>query len=290
MVAVPRSRQGVTVIELMTVIAIVGLLCAILVPAVMHSRERARDLQCRNHLHQIGLAFHQFEQSHGFFPTTDFPFSRITEQLESQNALLRCPSDVRNDPEARFDRSYFINDGTRFRFRNRNGFAVQPFIDMIRGRRDGRAADITDGLSSTAAASERLLCLMSDQGRSEAELRAGDPRRFLWFLSRRVATEDELARACMTDRQTPFPLEIRPSGVGDLGYDHILPPNVPGCYNSPSVPDYILLNDAIPPASQHAGHVNLLLCDGSVRPIADHISLRIWRAIGTRNGNETVEW
>lgn len=290
MVAVPRSRHGVTIIELMAVIAIVGLLCAILVPAVMHSRERARDLQCRNHLRQIGLAFSQFEELHGFFPTTGFPFSRITEQLESQAGLLRCPSDVRNDPAARGDRSYFINDGTRFRFSYRNGFAVQPSIDMVRGRRDGRAADITDGLSMTAAASERLLCLMSDQGRSEAELLAGDPRRFLWYLSRHVATEDELARACTVDRQTPFPLEIRPSGVSDLGYDHILPPNVPGCYNSPPDPRHIIMNDAIPPSSQHVGHVNLLLCDGSVRPIADHISLRIWRAIGTRNGNETVEW
>ncbi|MEK6259216.1 MAG: DUF1559 domain-containing protein [Planctomycetota bacterium] len=290
MVAIPRTRQGVTIIELLVAIAIVGVLCAILVPAVMHSRERSRDLQCRNHLHQIGLAFGQFEESHGFFPTSGNPFSRIAERLELQDGVLRCPSDVRNDPAARFDRSYFINDGTRFRYDHRNGFAVQPFFMIVRGRRDCRAADITDGLSSTAAASERLLCLMSDQGRSEAELRAGDPKRFLWYLSAGVPTENELARACTVDRQTPFPLDIRPSGYGDLGYDHILPPNVPGCYNSPPVSDRIIMNDAIPPSSQHTGHVNLLLCDGSVRPITDHISMLIWRAIGTRNGSETVEW
>lgn len=290
MIIGPRSRNGVTIVELMTAIAIVGLLCALLAPAIMHGRERARDLQCRNQLHQIGLALAQFEESHGVFPTSAFTFSRLSSQLESPETLLRCPSDVRNDPSAKYDRSYFINDGTRFRTFYRNGFAVQPVNDIVRGRRDARAADITDGMSSTAAVSERMLCLLSDQNRTEAELRTGDTKRFLWFISRHVATEDELARECLSARQTPFPLELRPSGDGDMGYDHILPPNVPGCYNSASRLGHIMFNDAIPPSSQHVAHVNLLFCDGSVRPIPNSVDMRIWRAIGTRNGSETVEW
>jgi Protein of unknown function (DUF1559) len=204
---------------------------------------------------------------------------------------MRCPSDPRSNSSASLDRTYFVNDGTRFRQSTKNGFAVQPLSHVSKGRIDCRAADITDGLSSTAAVSERMLCLLSDQGLSEAQLRSDNPKRFLWYISTIVATEDDLVRACAADRKTPFPLEIRPSGMSDLGYDHILPPNVPGCYNSPSMPSRVIGgNDAIPPTSQHSAHVNLLLCDGSVRSIHDSIDLYLWRAIGTRNGSEISPW
>jgi prepilin-type processing-associated H-X9-DG protein len=38
--------------------------------------------------------------------------------------------------------------------------------------------------------------------------------------------------------------------------------------------------------SGHAGGVNLLLCDGSVRFVRDSVPLAVWRAFGTRNGGE----
>ncbi len=74
--------RGFTLVELLVVIAIIGILVALLLPAIQAAREAARRTQCKNNLKNIGLAIHNFYETHKQFPTGGTtPGARIEDYL-----------------------------------------------------------------------------------------------------------------------------------------------------------------------------------------------------------------
>ena len=69
MLATRLSRTGITLIEVVVVAGIIGILAAILIPAVQSIRESARRVSCQNNLKQVALAIHAFEGSHQRLPS-----------------------------------------------------------------------------------------------------------------------------------------------------------------------------------------------------------------------------
>ena len=326
--AAGSSRRGLTVIELLVVIGVIGLLLALLLPAVQHARGAARRVDCSNRLRQIGLATQNYADVwHGMLPPAQHwfvlpngivqnrnlsPHARLLPFLEQGDLWERidlaqtgngvgngesaptsnvnadllhwgvtafeCPADVvppggtsyrmcLGTGPGRGASPPHVKNGARF------GVATQAGC---------RLQSITDGLSTTACFSERVVG-DHDTGRY-------DPwrdRMIVQAAAPTVTTPDAMLHICEsagvpTDKHISFDGSTWLLTAYHMTlYDHVLPPNsrIPDCSGS---------SQAITARSHHPGGVHVLFCDGGVRFVSASYDLAAWRAIASIDGGETV--
>jgi prepilin-type N-terminal cleavage/methylation domain-containing protein/prepilin-type processing-associated H-X9-DG protein len=123
--ATANIPPGFSLVELLVVMAIIGLLMALLIPAVQYSRESARRSNCASNMRQVGLAMTQFCDTHqGRWPGTthttepDPITGKFTQAwiytigpfMEDVDAIRICPDDPAGPVRLQFkSTSYTLN-------------------------------------------------------------------------------------------------------------------------------------------------------------------------------------
>ncbi len=288
-----RNRNGFTLVELLVVIVIITMLVGLLIPAIGSSRERARQAQCTNNQHEIGLAVIQYETAKKQFPgyvnkfgttpssntDTRMPLSWTTVILPylGNETLWRdcrglktsdsspqiripqyvCPSSSRTDNTAL---TYAANCGQQDGpSGSGNWDPAQAWDTAANGVFHNRYATDKPAVSSSSlrdGASNTILFTENLQGRN-------------WFANSDISTKQKL-------RENEPSLGIvwwsSPTGSNyEINSNKDDPVPASGDYNYAR------------PSSNHVGGVVVTMCDGHQRFLSERISYATYQHLMTPN-------
>lgn len=137
--AEPAARRAFTLVEVLAVIAVVGLLIALLMPAVQGLRETTRAAQCANKLRQIGVALNSRAAHDGRTPDAQVVLTGLGPYLENDPLSYVCPTVAAQGTD--FGTSYGVNPCVH-KFLKDSGKIVlmEAWVDML----DYEAGTLTD--------------------------------------------------------------------------------------------------------------------------------------------------
>lgn len=275
-----KRRAGLTIIEVLVVVAILAVLLALFIPAVQAARQSARNVECRNNLRNLGLACLTFHDTRGYFPRNTIRPRGVTQidgeppgnlwewssgsfeswcrqimpLIEQPNAiaqdailLLGCPSDPRgpNYKIPTYGFTWYVGVYSNPKTEN-NGVIVDDSDGN--GKYTVSISMVRDGTSNTIMLGERSPPADGQWGWWDTKCCIEDT------ISPVVGKRDRYSNGIFGS--CPEPAYYRPADARD------------NCtFNSLS--------------AYHAGGGNFCMADGSVRTIAFHV-------VETKCGDKTL--
>lgn len=299
-----RQLRGFTLLDMLWSVITIALLVALLLPAVQSTRERARRISCENNLRQLGVALAQYQQLHGLLPpgsvSSHQPVtwlqpssgiswlaqimpqlgeSAIWQQVHAEDPFLSF-SAYRQDPDPtmmpRADTS--TEPGAERK-------VFYPVVSILRCPSFGGAWSANSGLTNYAACHHSREQPISEDGDGMFSVNSSESLEHIpdgrsttllvgeissglqghgWVFGDRTVLRngDTLASeesSSMVSNMQNLALE------GDTEADRLKTRE---------------LSDQVGPfGSSHAYHVNFLLADGSVRPLAKTIDPLLLRSL-----------
>ena len=299
------GRRAFTLVELLVVITIIGILIALLLPAVQAAREAARRLQCSNGLKQVGLALHNYYYSNKSLPI-GWVISPSPPPDHSGMAMLL---------------PYLEQENVKYDFSQRawawaNSIAIKTPIATYCCPSDDALGRVAGG---TLARSNFVFCFGS-QGFTSGSWTCCGSDGPAQDIATNGAFQIDVSRTFEEFKDgtshTAVASEVI-SGKNDTlfdlrgawgspvqscsNYEHFETPNssapdvmFPGmcedtlempCEDAPGFDASTWRNAA---RSRHPGGVNVAFADGHITFVEDSIDLAIWRALGARNDELTI--
>jgi prepilin-type N-terminal cleavage/methylation domain-containing protein/prepilin-type processing-associated H-X9-DG protein len=283
-------RAGFTLVELLVVITIIGMLMALLLPAVNSAREAARRADCENRLKQIALAGHLFQADFNAFPgyfmpvsngsTTYAPWpvtlSRYLERQDLWNAFagvgsaapagipstmywdqMVCPSNPPLTNQGQW-LSYVINCGL---FQNNKNGADGTCFDQTTSPPGPKTSSdsllVGKGDSYTLLASENTLGIVASNSTGWLQTSGPNTVQYAGFCWQSTNTAN-VAQQVNGDKSDATPP------------------------NSTTAPGAVL-TDYARPSSNHPGGVNVAFCDGHIHFLRQDVQYYVYQVLMAAN-------
>jgi len=244
-------------------VAVVGVLVALLLPAVQQAREAARRAQSKNNMKQIGLAMHNYHDTHGHFPVGTV-----------ENADLKKPEDRLSflvEILPYLDQAAIYN-----RVEKKKGWKDEANAEVLKVQiptyinPSQAELPVTDGYQPTTYVG------IAGIGKEAATLKINDPKAGVFGYDRKTRIRDITDGTSNTMMVSEAYKDLGPWSQGGVS-------TIRGLTSKP----YVNGDDGIG-RGKGSGGVHVLLGDGSVRFVSENINAEVFEALATMAGGEVI--